>query len=335
MRFRIRKACVFLLPIFLLGAFIGTPSGIRSVSAAAENKVPAVTPVVAFEPDSPEQRDPTMRLFHYEGGGWIPVERLESTRPTALLVHGIMDSHLGLSAIAERLADPDYGTAFDVFAVRYYPGNGLRGLGLKLEKIIARATVSNPHATDSSVPFVLIAHSMGGLLARYAIESETPSPINRLITISSPLNGNLGSLFITSAADSLRLPLTPVMPELEDMKTGSGFITDLNTNGHVNPACRVLLIAGTSPTGLPYAMVSKHILLNPNDSVVEQWSAWGLPFRQSGAVSVEDARQSSIMSRRYGECTFESFNLNHAQILKHPDVLESIDSWLRRSQPAE
>lgn len=336
MRLRIRRAYRLPLLILLLSAFVGLSCDVRpALASAAKAESSAFTPVIVSELEIPEESGHLMRLLHYERGEWTPVRRIESTRPTALLVHGIMDSHLGLSAIAERIADPLYGTAYDVFAVRYFPGNDLERLSLKLRKVIAEATVVNLRATDSSQQFVLIAHSMGGLLARYAIETELSSPINGLVTISSPLNGNLGSLVITSTADTLGLPHTRVMPELDDMKTGSRFITGLNTYGHRNSSCRVLLIAGTNPAGLLFTVVSKYMLMTPNDAVVEQWSAWGLPFRRDGPVSVEDARQNSLLCGRYGECTFESFELNHAQILRHSDVLRAIDSWLRRSQPAE
>lgn len=314
--------------IIFLSLFVPGLLGLALLTATAAGIPPDESKGSAQGPAS--QGPPLILLYRFGENGWVRTDRIIVAGPSALLIHGLMGSRYDMTALARRLSDPRYGTSYDVFAVQYSLGNDLDSLADRLKSVVTGSAFTE--SPESSPDLVLVAHSMGGLLARRIIEGEPSTPITRLVTLSSPLNGNQGSLMIADTADALDLPYDRVLPELEDMKTGSAFLAGLNSPTGRSTSCRALFVAGTLPPDSVASGMLKNVLLTPNDGVVEQWSAWGLPAPQAGPVTPDAARAKSILVDRYASCDFRSLNLHHWSMCGHPEVLGLVDEWLGRGR---
>lgn len=129
-------------------------------------------------------------------------------RNPVLLVHGLTDTSRKMRHIASHLR----GLGWEVHDIDLTPSNGDETLEVLAAQVAAK--IDRTHAP--SQPFDLIGFSMGGLVARYYIQSLGGiNRVQRFITISTPHQGTLAAYF------SLR-------PGCVQMRPDSDFMTKLN-----------------------------------------------------------------------------------------------------------
>ncbi len=117
------------------------------------------------------------------GKGLALPERFDPQGSTVLLIHG-------LDADTSHLAP--LGRAFEAIGVQVarfdYPNDGpLAEAGERLHEALSELSEQHPKAR-----VVVVAHSMGGLVARYALEAKSPPPrcVTDLFTLGTPHYGS-------------------------------------------------------------------------------------------------------------------------------------------------
>jgi uncharacterized protein YifE (UPF0438 family) len=133
-----------------------------------------------------------------------------------VFVHGIDGSAREFSEIVAHLDRRRYKPWF----FHYPSGSALS----QLSEMFYRLFLSGKVIPLNETRIVIVAHSMGGLVVRDALnrlgEREGETPVARLVTIASPLGGHPG------AAGADRGPL--VLPSWRDLDPESAFIRDLH-----------------------------------------------------------------------------------------------------------
>lgn len=145
------------------------------------------------------------------------LQPFEPGRTVVLFVHGIEGSPRDFKLLARDLDRRRYHPWF-----YYYPsGLPLDMSGLVLAALLAEADHS-PELGARSV--VLVAHSMGGLVARRAINEVCaegcPANLKGYVSFSSPYGGNDAAVSGTKAPEAV--------PAWKDVATGSDFIQRLH-----------------------------------------------------------------------------------------------------------
>lgn len=145
------------------------------------------------------------------------LQRYEPGRTVVLFVHGIEGSPRDFKSLAMGLDRRRYHPWF-----YYYPsGLPLDVSGLVLAAILKEADRSEQLGTTS---LVLVAHSMGGLVARRALnavcETGCPPNLKGYVSFSSPYGGN------DAAQSGAKAP--EAVPAWKDVATGSEFIGRLH-----------------------------------------------------------------------------------------------------------
>lgn len=133
-----------------------------------------------------------------------------------VFVHGIGGSPRDFAPLVRRLDRSRYRAWFF-----YYPsGQDLSQLAAMFQRIFLSGTV----IPLDRMPLVIVAHSMGGVLVREALNRQRGRPgetrVARLITIASPLGGHPGARF------AKRAPV--VIPSWRDLDPDGAFIRDLH-----------------------------------------------------------------------------------------------------------
>lgn len=198
-----------------------------------------------LDPDAPTLPAATTRLV-------VLVHGLSTTEWSwcldAAAVWGDPSLHFG--ALLER----DLG--FTPVFVRYNSGRPIERSGVALSDALATLTDAWPVALDE---IVLLGHSMGGLVARSAIEHATQQghawrrKVRRVITLGSPHQGAPLARAGEQAADALGavdLPATRVLSQLircrsagiRDLERGVGTSTDTPDD----PPIRWHVVAGSA-----------------------------------------------------------------------------------------
>ena len=144
------------------------------------------------------------------------LERYDPERTPVLFVHGIS----GFPAQFERWAELLDGTRYQPWFV-HYPS----GLPLELVSEWLARSLSELHTTHGFERLCVVAHSMGGLVAREVlnrhVESSAPPYHRGLVTIAAPFGG-LGSA-------ELGVSWSPsVAPAWRDLVPGSPFLEALH-----------------------------------------------------------------------------------------------------------
>ncbi len=149
------------------------------------------------------------------GAGIYFLEPYDRERIPVIFVHGIGGSPVDLRSLIERL---DRGR-FQPWVYQYPSGVRLQRAGDGLARILD----SLRGDLDCDRVFV-VAHSMGGLVARSAVleaDASGPCPIELLVTFSTPWGGH--------SAASLGVKWAPVVvPAWIDMQPGSEFLDTLH-----------------------------------------------------------------------------------------------------------
>ncbi len=240
--------------------------------------------------------------------------QFEPSRPVVLLIHGYNSSATSLSEL--HAAVREAGHAVAVFV---YPNDGPIEESADLLAAELRAFADAHPGRDVSI----VAHSMGGLVARAVIENPEldPGNVRRLIMVATPNQGSqlacfpggldagdhltsrpddgLPGLFRDAAADGLN-------ESCHDMRPGSDFLKELNSRER-NPEVRYSLLIGTggplSPESLdelrrildaaaadnPLARLLRPRLREPLDDLDEV-----LVDEGDGAVAVKRARLEGV-----------------------------------------
>ncbi len=207
------------------------------------------------------------------GGGLFLLQQYQDNRIPVLFIHGANGGANDWMKIVEKLDR----TRFQPFLF-YYPS----GLRLDMVSDFLTRSVSQLQNSYGFRQLFIIAHSMGGLVARSFVMKyrkrypHAAKSIHLLVTINTPMKG------MHSAANGVRnSPI--VVPSWRDVATGSSFLQKLN--------------AWQWPGEIPYYLVFSYESGKGGDGVVTLQSQIPLKL-QSEAVRI------------YG------FNASHAGILE-------------------
>lgn len=146
----------------------------------------------------------------------LPWEVAPGTKGIILIVHGWGSGHKNFTSIAEELAKDDW----TVYAIDYPSGQRIEDVGAGLANLI-----------DTCVPLgqkiSILAHSMGGLVSRSAIEQHgVDGRVDKLLTLGTPHNGipveyflNGYSLYSQAPPDTNSQPISSSVQALESNPT--------------------------------------------------------------------------------------------------------------------
>ncbi|MGE5531737.1 MAG: esterase/lipase family protein, partial [Bacteroidota bacterium] len=186
-----------------------------------------------------------MRLYKWVSGNWEapgsaawPDGQMTGSHQV-LMVHGIFGTQDHFYQLARTL---DSDPTLSVYAVRYSWGQHINVLGQKLAQII------NQKVSEDN-PIDIVAHSMGGLVSRSAIEQHNAgSRVRKLITCGSPHGGTpsaaVGVMFTSMVA---QLNISGWLPEAWDLVAFSPFLIGLNQDSAT--PCDYKAMAGNVKTG--------------------------------------------------------------------------------------
>ncbi len=207
-----------------------------------------------------------------------------------IFVHGMGGTAADFESMVERLDRDRYAAWFF-----HYP-SGLE-LG-RLSQLFYDIFLSGQIIPPSETPCVIVAHSMGGLIVRDALnlhlERNGQRKVGLFVTLASPFGG------IESAAVGVaRAPL--VVPAWRDLAPGSSFIENLfrkSLCGQVQH--RVFFCALT------------------DEDVAKQEGS-------DGVVPV-DSQLSSLI--RAGGPSITGIRSSHSGVLSHPVAVEQVNEWV-------
>ncbi len=175
-----------------------------------------------------------------------------SRRPSVILIPGMMANPDSMSLVRRELER----AGFPVAVFKYSSQLSIEDAGAALRTELAKVRMLAPHRE-----LALVTHSMGGLIARAAIELDHAGPQNvrRLIMIAPPNHGSaLAELSANDIASSLDLncdgdETIGMLDEAvagflgaaqTDLRPGSPFLVKLNCQRRANDL-RYSILAGT------------------------------------------------------------------------------------------
>lgn len=179
-------------------------------------------------------------------------EETGGERPVVLIIHGYNSSAAALSELQAAVREAGHSVA--VFT---YPNDGPLDESAELLSAELRVFATEHPGRDVSI----VAHSMGGLVARALLENPEldPGNVRRLIMVATPNHGSQLACFPSGldAGDHLGMPPEDGLPGLFrdatadglnesclDMRPGSDFLKSLNARER-NSAVRYSLLIGT------------------------------------------------------------------------------------------
>jgi len=292
------------------GATISTQLPIGSLNRSLDNKG-ALSYVVTIgqlvisrlTPGS----SPAISIYKWDGFNWVLTNENWSGK-VALLVHGIFSSEpqSAFESMAKFLVDPLNGFSYNnIYLVQYPTGYRIDDLGNSLSNII------NSHYSNNT-QLTIYAHSMGGLVARSAIEKHNcQNKAVNLVTFGTPHNGVPGSLLASLIVNYELLP--GWIPEFDDLIPSSQFLDGLNQPS--GTSLNYDTIAGTDGSGLA-TNIPTTILLGPfipHDGLVAKSSA-GLN-----------------LSRECQNFKTSDFPVNHENLIHNDSIFGQLNDWLVNS----
>ena len=242
-----------------------------------------------YEPAAFLERAPTMFYALEEDSYKTPV----------IFVHGIGGSVRNFAAIVAQLDRQLYKPWFF-----YYPSGGDLD---QLAEIFYNIFLSGKAVPPSTTPAIIVAHSMGGLVAREALNKyqgiETENRVVLLVTIATPFGGHPGA-----ETGEKRAPL--VLPSWRDLNPDGVFISELFRKPLPSHVSHHLLYAYSNPGTLK---------LGENSDGVVPLSSQLHPMAQQQATE------------QFG------FNSSHTNVLKDEDairrIIQSIDQLRNDDYP--
>jgi hypothetical protein len=213
----------------------------------------------------------------------------DSYRIPVVFVHGIGGSPKDFADIVPRLDDKRFKAWFF-----YYPtGSDLE----KMAEIFYSIYVSGRAVPTSTKPMVIVAHSMGGLVARQALNkyrgAAQEAPVALFISIATPFGGHPGA-----AMGEKRAPL--VLPSWRDLNPDGSFIEGLFIKPLPSSVIHQLLYAYQNPDGLKLGENSDGVVpLSSQLRPVAQHQAsqkFGFDSSHTGILQDEEAIQLIVDS---------------------------------------
>jgi pimeloyl-ACP methyl ester carboxylesterase len=223
------------------------------------------------------------------GLGIYFTEKYDPNRAPVLFVHGAAGSPHDFEDFFKKFDRKQ----FQLWFYHYPSGRRLAGMGGSLDKGLRLL-----QSTYGFKKVHVVAHSMGGLVARRAIlenqDARTPC-IGRFVSISSPFGGQENAAMGVKRAPS-------VIPSWRDIEPGSEFLGEIfkdRLRGDID-----------------------YMLLYGNKSS----KAWGLPAENDGTLSVasmtyEPAVKDAVKVRDFPD--------DHMSILSNPEVIKDVENFLK------
>ncbi|KKL07087.1 hypothetical protein LCGC14_2589530 [marine sediment metagenome] len=211
------------------------------------------------------------------GGGMYMLQDYQPNKIPIIFIHGIN----GHSAMFSDMVAAIDRTRFQPW-VLYYPS----GVRLDMIRDYLLRAVNELQAKHQFQQFYLVAHSMGGLMARSFVQQYQQNPngatLGLVVTVNSPLAG------IDSAATGVRTsPI--VLPVWRDVASNSDYIKKIQ--------------AERWPEAVPYYLVFSYQQGKDGDGVV--------PMRSQLSLSLQQAALAIV-----------GFDAEHTAILKEPVFIE-------------
>jgi pimeloyl-ACP methyl ester carboxylesterase len=211
--------------------------------------------------------------------GWLPPlpRRFDSAGgPPILLVHGYMMNRSSMFGLYWRLQRAGFRNIYTV--------NLPTTLGIRAAARRFIAEVRDLAALTRGTPVVVVAHSMGGIVARFAAAHEPALPLDRIVTFCTPHKGTrmavfgldpsavelrVGSAVLAALPERARVPVASIWAGIDNIVVPSDSAafgaraTELPDAGHMTPlfearAFRALLLA-LPPLATPAAVTSSHV----------------------------------------------------------------------------
>lgn len=221
------------------------------------------------------------------GLGIYFLQQYDAARKPLLLVHGAGGSAQDFRQLIENL-DDEYWQ----YWVYIYPS----GIRLQSAAEALARIVKGLHENYQTAPVSVVAHSMGGLVTRAALQQlrdiDSDAVIDRLVTISTPWQGHPAARYGVEHA-----PIS--LPSWLDMLPESDFIKAVVANPPPPPH---LVIFGEKSRKKFY-----------------------LPTRNDGTIGVESASYQPIIDQA---AAVSDYPLGHVEILHSQDVSERIAKFL-------
>ncbi len=232
----------------------------------------------------------TPAAFAFRGGlGIYFLEDYDPAKVPVLFVYGAAGSPQDWETFFRRIDRRRFQPWF-----YYYPSGG------RLEKSAAALNdgIEALHGRYGFRRLHVVAHSMGGLVARRAVEMNVIEDghgyINRLVTISSPFGGHESAEMGVKMAPS-------VVPSWRDMAGGSGYLRNLFRKP----------LKGR---------VDHHLLFGFRGS-----GGYGMPKSNDGTVSVASQLRPEAQQDAAG---IYGFDEDHMSILSNREVVELVERVL-------
>ncbi|MBI4652454.1 alpha/beta hydrolase [Candidatus Desantisbacteria bacterium] len=141
-----------------------------------------------------------------------------------MIIHGVSSGPKNMNNLFKSIYNLKYYD--NIIFYQYASGNEIKNNAEWLISLINK--------NNSDVQFDIIAHSMGGLVARFAIEQlKMDRNVNKLIMIGTPNNGGNLTEFIPVLFPKAARKLAETFPGVQDLITGSKFFQinkDYNKN---------------------------------------------------------------------------------------------------------
>ena len=261
------------------------------------------------------------------GKGLLLPSPISSRQRTVLLVHGLNADTKSFRGLARAFA------AYDVQVLSFdYPDDGpIAAVGDRLRRDLWQLSRDQPN-----LRLVIVAHSMGGLVSRYALERPPgpPACVTDLFTLGTPHQGSrlaVGQPWLEicqtwnsvfsgqiKRADGAQL-LDGMSAAAQDLKPASPFLQELARNArpssvryHVAAGCKGFFTAeeqNQAVADLDRILREREVPLPFRSSILDFARTPELQSeRGDGVVALESALLPDADTRR-------TFDLNHVELL--------------------
>jgi len=219
------------------------------------------------------------------GGGLFMLQAYDKTKIPVIYIHGINGSPRQFASLIESLDTQVYQPW-----VLYYPS----GIRLSIIKDYMLNAINSMYDEHSFTEVYIVAHSMGGLIARSFTQRyaplKKPVKLGMVMTINSPLYG-LGSA--TSGVKNSPI----VVPVWRDLASDGEFVENLHRHEW--------------PKSVPYHLIFSYQRGHEGDGAVPMSSQLSLPLQQEATTTL-------------------GFEAEHTNILQREDFINWINQLMKR-----
>jgi pimeloyl-ACP methyl ester carboxylesterase len=144
--------------------------------------------------------------------------RGEGDAPAVIFVHGLGGSQ---GNFLPMLAYFWWEGMTRTYPVRFEERSSLEAMALELRALVAEVAAANGLEGDDTVD--LVAHSMGGLVCRLALEDdETSRRVRRLVTLGTPHRGTHVARYLASQSGRALRPESTILARLDEQIPWAG-----------------------------------------------------------------------------------------------------------------